>query len=232
MSYLDSLLGSGKDPKTIRNVKSPEVNSRLNTLFGDWTGAHAAGRDALSDYVTSFYAKEPTNRARTGQETANIDRYFSGAADTELTQMRDRAYRDQVAADDLASKFLLRNYKTSIAGEEGRPRGDYFARAVMPGIYDVQTRAALARDAAERSDWAALENAKLSLTGRRTALDDALMSRRFMPWEAEQRVLGGDTAALSGLSQIDQANTFYGLKNRPGIGEGFLGDYGQATDAY
>lgn len=231
-SYLDELLGSAKDPKTIRNVKSPQVSQRLTGLFGDYDLARESGKDALSKYVNDFYAGEPGAKTRLAEETANIDRYFSGAAGTELEQMRNRTYSDALAADDLASKFLLRNYKTSLTGTEGGPSSTYFARAVMPSLFDIQTRAALARDAAERGDWAALEASKAGLTGTRTNLMDRNLLRAFMPAEARSRMLGTDTAALAGLSDIDRANTFYGLKNRPGVLEGFTGDYGMIMDAY
>lgn len=231
-SYLDELLGGAKNPKTLRNVKSPDVASRLKDLFGDYSGARASGKTALADYVSSFYDKEPAASKYAAEESANIDRYFSGQAASELGQMRNRTYSDALKADDLASKFLLRDFKSSVVGQEGMPSSSYFARAVMPSLYDIQTRAALGRDAAERADWSALENTRLGLTGARTGINDRLLSRSLMPWEAENRMLGANTANLAGLSEIDRANTFYGLKNRPGPFEGFTGDVNMLMDSY
>jgi len=231
MSYMDSLIGSGGKPKTISNVLNKDIASRNKTLLSDWTTTRNTGMEGLNQYVTDFYAGQPSAKARSGQEVGNMDRYFDGGASAELAGMRNRAYENAVGAGDLASKFLLRNYKSGAATQEGMPSSTYFARAVMPSLMDVQSGAALARDAAERSDWGNLEAQRLALTGRRTGVEDQLLGRSMMPYMANNQLLGSNASLLAQLGNIDTGNTMYGLKNNPGFGEGAWSDYGTVMDA-
>lgn len=230
--YLDSLLGSGSDPTSINSIKNKTLAGLQRTLQGDYSVNREAGYKSLGDYISSFLGNTPAATRNTGEEVANIGRFYSGEAGNELAGIRNQTYRDALAANDLASRFYLRNAANQSVTGTGSGSSSYFTRQALANLAPIQANAALTRDAQARSDWQAIEDAKRTYTGQRTALEDALAGRSLVPAQASNALLSQNIGQLGALGQIDQANTFYGLKAHPGIGQGFLSDYGSVMDAY
>lgn len=231
MAGLDKAFGTSKNPKTIYNVKNPEIQTRLGTSIKDYDTVKSSGASALGDYITEYFSNDPAARTRTGQEISNLDRYFDGGAAGELAGLRSSRAAAVQSAADRAAEYALANVSRSRAMGEGGP-SSWDKRLALKSTGDIFTQAAIDNALQERNDWDFLERSRLSTTGQRTALDDALAGRSLVPEMARRKMFGEDLGFLNQLMAIDQGNKFYGLKNRPGIGESFVGDYGSVMDAY
>lgn len=227
-----SAFGDKGQTNVVSRTKNPALQQRIDLGLADYDTVRSGGESALKDYITKYFANEAASKTRTGEEIGNLDRYFNGGVANDLSGMRNRAYTDALSAGDLGSRFLLRNYKSSVAGQDGMPSSTYFARAVMPSLYDIQTHAALARDAAERGDWGMLENARLGLTGQRNALANAQAGYGLVPENVRRQMYGQNLGYLGQIGQLDQANKFYGLEYSPSASEmagKIVGDVGNTA---
>lgn len=231
MSVLDQYTGSAEDPTTISSVKNKALATATGNALNDYNTARTAGNSALGDYISKYMSGTPAAATRTGGEISNIDRYFNGGAASELAGLRAQRSSAVNNAADLASQYALANLSRSRAMGDGGP-SSFDTRLALRNQGDIRTQAAVDNASQARSDWDYLDRNRLALTGQRTNLADTLAGRALVPAAAQRNVLGQDLGLLGQIGQIDQANTFYGLKNHPGIGEGFASDYGQLTSAY
>lgn len=231
MSVLDQYAGLAEDPTTISSVKNKALKVATDNALNDYNTTRTATNSALGDYISKYMSGTPAAATRTGGEISNIDRYFNGGADTELANLRTNRATAVNNAADLGAKYALANISRSRAAGEGGP-SSFDTRMALRNIGDIRTQAAVDNASQARSDWDYLDRNRLALTGQRTNLADMLAGRSLVPAAAQRNALGQNLGLLSQIGQIDQANTFYGLKNHPGIGEGLTSDYGQLTSAY
>jgi len=231
MAGLDKMFGSGDDPSTISNVKNPAIAARVNGALVGYDQASKRGQSGLADYISSYFAGEPAAQRRGTQEVSNLDRYFDGGAERELAGLRLSRSNAVSDAANRAADYALANVSRSRAAGEGGP-SSYDRRLLQRGVGDILTQAAVDNAVQERGDWDLLEGRRLGLTGERNRLADTLAARSLMPAAMSRRETGADLDLLGKILNLEQANTFYGLENNPGIGESFVGDYGSAMDAY
>lgn len=230
MSVLDQYLGSSDDPTTIANAKNSGLNRRINDTLTRYDTVSKDSSNALADYIASYFGNTKTATSNTGQEVGNINRYFDGGAASDLAGLRATRSGAVNNAADLASQYALANLSRSRAGGAGGP-SSYDTRMALRNTGDIATQAAVDDATQARNDWSTLEQQRLGLTGARTNLLDQLAARPLAPANMERQMLGQDLGILGQIGGVDQANTFYGLKNHPGIGEGFTSDYGSVMDA-
>lgn len=231
MSVLDEYTGSSSDPTTVSSVKNKQLAQRINEAFGNYDTVHNEGQSALGDYINNYFSDSPNATKRTGQEIGTIDRFYNGGVGGDLATMR---LTRQQAVNDAASRAAgeaLAGIGRSRVGMEGGP-SSYDKQLALRSIDDVRTKAALDNSQQERSDYDYLTGNQLNLAGRRQGMADQLSMRPLVPEMQRRQLFSQDLGFLGQLGQEDQANTFYGLKNHPGIGEGFTSDYGQLMDAY
>lgn len=215
---LNALSGEKGETWTTTNVKNPALQKLLDASLADYGGVKSSGANALKDYITKYMAGEGAAKTRTTQEIGNLDRYFNGGVANELSAMRNQSYLDALAGNDLASRFYLANANRSRAGQEGGP-SSYFSRQALANLAPIQSQAALARDAAARSDWGMLENARMGLTGQRNALDASIAGYGLVPEQVRRQMYGQELGYLGTIGEQDRGNKFYGLEYRPTWGE-------------
>lgn len=200
--------------KTLRNVKNPAIEQANVGLQNDFSTSGKTTASALNDFSSRFLADQPTREAQTSQETGAIDQYYNGDFDRMLAGIRNNRANALRASADRAIGYADRNRKSSMLLQPGGG-SSYFDRLALQQTGDIEARTALDAAEQEKADYMAGQNARLGLVGKRQALGDLTDSRLLYPAQVRAQSLSQRLGQLQGITNIDQANTFYGLqKNR------------------
>lgn len=212
------LFGDKGKTETTRNVKNPGIQKEIDALLGDYGTVKSSGDQALSEYITNYLAGYPAAKTRTGQEIGNMDRYYNGQAENDLAQLRSNRTKALMAATDRASKYAIASQNRSRIGGQGGG-SSYDTRQLMRSMDDIATQAAMDEAAQARGDWGYMEGQRFGLTGKRQGLADALAGYGLVPEGVRRQMYKENMGYLGGVTNLDQANNFYGLEYKPSKSE-------------
>jgi hypothetical protein len=221
--------------KLLDITKSPALQAALNELLKDYGSGKKSGQQAINDFITKFQSDSKTANANGQQEIGNIDRYFNGdVANTLAAQRSSRATAVKAAGDRaLALSQKSRNLSQLTSGGGSN---SYLARLGLKNASDIGVNEALDQSNMERGDFNWLEGQKQALTGRRSAMQDALTNRILVPSRIQQGFNASNLGFLQGWQGVNNANKFYGLQQErtvaDRVGQGLDGALQLVMDYY
>lgn len=197
--------------RTMRNIKDPRLQALIDQGMGDYSTTRAAGNDALGTYISKYLANQGRFDTMTEGDISRIGDVTGGGLASSLAALRGQTYEDSLKSGDLASQYLLRSMKGSALGEPGGS-SSYFARQGLANLAPIQAQAALARDAAARSDLGYTTDLGLGLAGKAQGLLGSLSSYGLQPQQVRQNLMTSNLGNLAGISSLDQANSIFGVQ--------------------
>lgn len=201
---------------TISSVKNAAIGNANTNLLSDYTAGTAAGNQALADYTSRYMSGLPAATTRTGQEVGSIDQFYNGGMANQLAQLRTQRAKAMTDAATLAGQQAIASQNRSrVAGSGGM--GSYTQRMLLGALTPIRVQAALDNANQERSDLGYVTQNQLGLAGQRQGMADKLAAYGLQPEQTRTAMLGARQGLLSGITNIDQANTFYGLQQKPNV---------------
>jgi hypothetical protein len=221
MGFIGGVLRATAGPpkfSTVSSVKNPAIAAANNATLGQFTGAAAGENAALGDYISQYMSQQPEARKATDQETGAISGFYNGAMSNQLAQLRAQRGQAMTAAANLASQQALGGLNRSRVASEGGS-GSYNARLAQGALTPIRVQAALDDANQSRSDLGYVTQNQIGLAGQRNALNErqAAASSGLIPQQQRMAALGQQTGILSGIGNVDQQNTFYGLQQAPNM---------------
>lgn len=197
---------------TLRNVKNQDIQSNINNLLGSYGGATKATNDALSNFTTSWNASAPSRTAQTNREAEAIGGFYNGQVAQTLKDLRESQKQAQMDATNQAINRATRGFNSSLVGGGGPGPSSWQTRANIGINNDALTQAALAAAQNERSDLGYLLGNQAALSGRANDLIQNNLQSSLVPTTLQNSSLAGLINALSGITNLDQQNSFWGLQ--------------------
>jgi len=210
-----AMLNFSGDPKfrTLHNVKSPAIQSRLTGLLGDYDATRTGGQDALTKYIADYLAGQGAAETRTGEEMAPINRLYGGGVEADLAALRSGRTEAVNRAAKLGADYGIAAANRSSLGGDGSG-GSYRDRLLMAATQPYYAQAAVDEANAARQDYGDVMGQQVALAGRRQAMQDALVARGLAPQAAEQAMYSQNLSNLGGLVGLENANNMYGLQQK------------------
>ena len=229
-SSLSGLIGSIAEPadiETISNVKNPEIQNRIDQSLGDFDAGRESNRQTIADFTSRWSGDQAGAREAAEQEAANIDRFYNGEIEQALANLRNSRRQATEKAAQLAIDRGLRDVAGNEIRRGGLGFGSYSQGMLAKLMRDVEVDAALDDANQQRADFDYLEGNRIGLAGRRNALLDQATRRMLAPMGVRDAEEARLLRMLGGITQLDQMNKFYGLReeDRPidhiadGLGE-------------
>lgn len=204
------------DPETAVLVKNPALQGYIDTATRNYGALTKAGDAGLDAYIQKFLAGQGAAERTAGQETGAVDEFYNGTMANRLADLRARRMASVNAAADVASNQAIRGLKSNRLVGDGS--GSSYAQRVATGaLAPIRTGAAVDAANAERGDLDYLTGNRINLAGARTRIADTLAGRELTPYNTRLAMSKDNTGVLSGIIQQDQANKFYGIKQKPGL---------------
>lgn len=203
-------LGSD-DVNVVTKVKNPAIQSAIDQALSNYKGYAGQEQSALGDYITKYLGQQGQFEKNVGQESGAIGQFYTGEMGQKLSALRQNRAAAVNAAADVGVKQALANVNRSRLGEQGGG-SSYDRRLAIGAVLPIRTQAALDNANQERTDLGYVTQNQLGLTGQREALSNALASYGLVPYATAAGVGTRNLGQLSGITNLDQANKFYGLK--------------------
>lgn len=199
--------------RTLRNVKNPELGSRIDDSLAAYDTVKNSGNDALGDYITKYLAGTAAADSTSKQEIGNIDQYYNGSIDSQLAQLRAQRAKAVGDAATYGANVGLANSNRSLVGGDGSG-GSYADRLRMGATQPYFVNAAVDNATQAKSDFDATNAARLALTGKRTQLADMNAGRALQPEQIRRNLFSQNLDYLKNIGEQDRGNTFYGLQQK------------------
>lgn len=203
--------GSGYHP--IQKTRDPALASALSNAYTDWYSGRNRSLGALNAFSRDWATAHHNAQANLPQEQAAIGGYYDGTVERALAGMRAQASAAERAAGDQSKSEFWAGLKGQSLG--GPVSSSYYARAAMPALARINTSAAINDAARTRSDFDAIERARMNLLGRRSDLENQVAMGDLVPSQMRQQYLTGSLANLGALGGLGEQAYYRGLeKNR------------------
>lgn len=221
LGTMGGILRAAKGPpdyKTVSSVKNQAIAGANTGLLNDFSTSGEGQNQAFNDYIARYMANQPGAEKATGQEVGSIDQFYNGAMANQLAQLRAQRGQAMTRAAQLASQQALGSLNRSKVASQGGS-SSYNARMAQGALTPIQVQAALDDANQSRADLGYITQNQLGLAGRRNAMNasQAEASSGLIPQQQRLAALKDRTGVLSGITNIDQANTFYGLQQDPNV---------------
>lgn len=204
------------DPTVASLTKNPRLRPGINATIGDWSAARSATQGGLGDYIRNYLSGNADATKAATQETAPISSFYNGNMASQLAALRAGRTSAVNNAADVGVQQALRSVDQSRVGEQGGG-GSYDRRLAIGAVTPIRTQAALDNANQQRADLDYLTGNQIALTGARTGIADKLAARSLTPGQASFSALGSETGGMSPIIGNDQANTYYGIQQKPGL---------------
>jgi hypothetical protein len=226
---------------TLNNVKSKPIQGGINALLSDWNSGQQSGSTALKDYISTYLAGKPAAQAASNQETGWLDSLYNGGLSNQLSALRTGREAAINNAADVAAAQGIRSVSQNRLGSQGGG-GSYDSRLAMSTLAPIRTAAAVDSYDQARGDLGYTNSLQAAQLGKRQQLADQMAQYGLQPDQIRRAMLSSDINSLSGISQANLANNFYGLQqNKTGLDKasqfmdalgGTAGDVMGASGAY
>jgi hypothetical protein len=214
-------VGGTPTVNVVSKVKNPAIQTQTDQYLQQLGQLRQQGQAGLQSFRSQFEAGTPQARTQTGQEVGAISNIYSGQTAADLAGLRTQQAAATNAAADLAIKTAQRQQNQSRLGEQGGG-SSYDQRMAMAAAAPIRVQAALENARQARGDYGYVTGQKLALTGQRTALQNALAGRALTPYQTGIGVQNAGLGTLRDITNIDQANKFYGLQQDPNVAADIL----------
>lgn len=215
---LGGILRSTSKPSysVLSQVKNPALQGNIDSLLGDYKTSAAQGNAGLGDFITKYMGNQPQAQQQTNQEVGAINQFYNGSMSNQLAQLRASRQKAVTDAANVASQQAIQQQNRSrVAGSGGL--GSFDTRMTMANLTPIRTQAALDNANQERQDLGYVTGNQLGLTGQRQGLETSQAEYGLLPGQLSAQMIGQRTNELSGISNLDQANKFYGLQQKPNV---------------
>ncbi len=198
------------DVLTVKSaVKSPEMATRI-TSAGNALATDTANHQAsLKDFVSAWLAGQPTATANAGQESAALGRIYDTGPGGITAALQRIADARNNAATTQALNAMRGQATISNALHAGQPNASYNAFGLASIQGQIAAQAATEKADQERANLMSVLGLQTSQAGRRTALTDAALQRMLVPNQVGQATTTADLGALMQLLALTQGNTEY-----------------------
>lgn len=198
----------------MRNVKNQGIDTQLQGLLGDFGTNKTQSQNALAKF-TADWAKGATQAQNfADSDVGAINQYYDGSMASILSNLRGQRQRAVKDASDRAVAYATRGRNSNLIAGGGGGGSSYNTRLGLRQTGDIMTGAAVDDANQARADLGMMENARLGLLGRRGAIMDANAQRSLMPQQMQNQEIQRLIGLLGGLTNLDQANSFYGLQKQ------------------
>jgi hypothetical protein len=205
--------GPGKY-STVSSVKNPALASSINRSIGQLPGYQSNVNNALGTFTSNWNANTPITQTQTNQQVGAMQQFYNGAMSNQLAQLRQQQQQAVNSAADIGVQQALRaSNQSRLTGSGGL--SSYNQRQSMAAVAPIRAQAALANAQQARNDLGYVTGNQLALAGQQQALENAQAQRALVPAQTQGQLLGQENQVMSGLTNLDQANTFYGLQKSP-----------------
>lgn len=201
----------------VSKVKNPALQGQIDASLGDITAMRTGQGAALDEYIQKYLAGTGAAERATGQETGAIGQFYNGQMAQQLSQLRAQREGAVNSAADIAVKQALRGVNSGQLGDQGSG-SSYSQRLAIGATAPIRAQAALDNANQQRADLGYLTTNQINLAGQRTGLENSLAARGLVPSQARAAMYGSNLGLLQNVTNLDQANKFYGLKKPTNVG--------------
>lgn len=218
MGGIARAVGGPPSYSTVSSVKNPAIQAGITSLLSNYRGAANDENTSLSKYISDYMANQPAAAANTSSEVGAIGQFYNGSMANQLAQLRAQRSQAVNAAADVASQQAIAAQNRSRVAGQGSG-SSYDARMTMANLTPIRVQAALDNANQERSDLGYVTGQQLSLAGKRNDLmaAQAAASSGLVPQQARMAALQQQGQQLGQITNLDQANNFYGLQAAPNV---------------
>lgn len=199
------------DVNVTSKVKNQGIQSQIDASLGDLGTLRGAQGTALDDYISRYLAGTKNAETQTGQEAGAIGQFYNGQMSNQLAALRGQRQTAVNNAADIATKQALKGVAGNSLAREGGG-GSYAQRLAIGATAPIRAQAAVDNANQAREDLGYLTTNQVNLAGSRTALQDKLAGRSLVPLQQRQALYGQNLGLLGQVTNLDQANKFYGLE--------------------
>jgi hypothetical protein len=211
--------------ETISNVKSPQVDTRLSSLFDRFDQLRGAGQSAIGDYASALKSYTPRLSGFANSDIGAIDDIALGRTAADLAGIRkNRMAAIQQSADRARGQLagsLAQNQLSQGGGGRALGTGSYIQRLAMDKNADINAKAAADAADAERADYEYNQRLRLGTLGQRGGYLDALAGRSLLPYKTQSDEYNSSLAQLAQLLQQQLGNNFIGLRKQGAVDYAF-----------
>jgi hypothetical protein len=192
-------------------VKNKAIAASNKSLLAGFDTNIDAEKAGLADYRTDLAANADKFRTGNLQEQSAIGQFYTGEMAQKLAALRGQRETAVNAAADVGVKQALANVDRSRLGGEGGG-SSYNNRLAIGATTPIRVQAALDTANQSRADLGYLTQNQLGLTGQRLGLINQAAGYGLIPTQTTQALQARDIQNLQGITNVDTADTFYGLK--------------------
>lgn len=207
-SILDRITGSNVNEIT-RDVRSPEIQSLIQSAIGNYGADTAESRAALEKFTRDYLGAGTGIAETVGRESDAIARVFGDASDptsliSEFTRQADAANQAQgaIASRDIGD--LVRGGK--LAQFTGG-RSSYVNKQLMDTAANILAQQAVRDAQTRRQNTLDVLNAQNTFAGRTQSAQEALASRGALPLQLAEALRSSNFSNLANLANTGLANT-------------------------
>lgn len=208
---------------TISNIKNPDIQAQINRALSGFSKRASDYNNRYDEFLNKFSQAADTQQKIATQEGEAVGDYFDGEMQARLDKILG-GYKSAIG--DLTGRLESSVYRNDdlygMQNEGGM--SSYRDRLIADQIAKINERSAEAVANREYDQLQWLEGQKQNLLGQRGEQQQALTQFEMLPEQyrgaMDQQLLN----YLSGVTNLDQANTFYGVQ-RP-----YEPDYGNTLD--
>lgn len=197
--------------KVATQVKNPAIDKAIQGALSNYSSYTSGEQSALSDYINKYLGQQKQFETQVGQESGAIGQFYTGEMAQKLAALRGQREAAINAAADVGVKQALAGVDRSRLGEEGGT-SSYDRRLAIGATTPIRVGAAVDTANQARADLGYLTQNQLGLTGQRENLANALAAYGLVPYQTAGALQKADLANLSGITNLDEANRFYGLQ--------------------
>lgn len=221
-------IGVLTDPDSVslvHQVKNPWIQGDINSTLTDWQTSRTGTQQAFNDYLAKYKANQGQFDTQIGQESAAADQFYNGNMAQRLSELRAKRSTAVNSAADVAAQQAMRSVNSNRLTGQGSG-SSYDQRVATGALVPIRTQAALDDVNQQRSDLGYVTQNQLALTGQREDLGNRAASYGLAPEMLRQQMNQSEISSLGGITNLDQANNFYGLKKD----RNFWGELSGAVD--
>ena len=204
----------GNPFSTLYNVKSPEINTRIDTALSGLDQMTRANASELDNFIGKYKSNTPAIAANVGQENDVVSRYYNGGVKNDLDALSQQKSAALRTAGDRALDFARHGIALA-ALSRGGGDSSYLRQMGLDQSRGIESNIATTNAQDARDNYNYVQAGQLGLRGQRgTALDD-LAKRELAPAVARSGLFNNTTDNLAKLGQAKLSNSFYSVAKDP-----------------
>lgn len=237
-SAIDSLLGQVKalptdinvNPNVVRaNVKDAPTAARIDSAGARFNADVNNSRQSFADFTKNYMAGLAEAQKQLGTESGSLDTVYDTGPNGLQAQLAAMANARRLAVTSAAQRAM----RTAGAGaNSARVLGgdsSYLDAQLLDQLGGIGSQAAKEKADLDRLNLLSVVDARSRLLGTRGNALTNLLHQGLVPLQAQQQLAGNELAQLSGLSNLQNQNTFYNLDSPEAMLARRLGLVGQTS---